>query len=575
MATGTTTTTYTIKLGSDVPGNTYDPNGGTLVLTVAPSAGSKKLITNISGTILGKTIASLANFSVFDNLINIDKPNQGFLDFSTENDQYYLGFIDTNGKIYALNNRGDATDTFLVLDADIIGNNREYFYYRDFQGFPAQFDGVQTYVTEYGSATKDNITGTEQAEIIYALAGNDTVIALGGNDSLYGGDGDDILTGGKGNDVIDGGNNKDTVIFYDRVTAYNISYDAATLTFTTNHSLAGSYNDGIDQIINAEIFNFTDTANKGKAKAAFNVLTNGNTAATLTGTSARDMIYSGSGNDTLDGKAGADIMVGGAGNDTYIVDNIGDNIIEDKDNGTDAVSSSVSFTIGENIENLTLTGKGNINATGNTLNNTINGNNGRNIINGGAGNDTMAGGAGNDTYYVDSVGDLVIESASKDIDTVIYSASSDFFQIYDNVENFTMAGTQSIEVLGNSANNVIIGGANNDVILGGAGKDTLTGGLGNDTFIFQNLTDSNAANRDTIKDFKSGQDKIVLQFSISASNQVTTIVPKLTGVQGQLAFSANKLSIDTNGDKVADFEITLTGVKTLLSSDIEIILPPI
>ena len=587
MATGITTTTYTIKLGNDVPGNTYDPNGGTLVLTVAPSAGSKKLVTSISGTILGNTIASLANFSSFDNLINIDKPNQGFLDFSTANNRDILGFIDTSGKIYALENIGDATDTLFVLTADLIGSSRQELLYRDFQGFPTDFDGIQTYVTDYGSTTKDSITGTEQAELIYALGGNDTVIALGGNDNLYGGDGDDILNGGKGNDFIDGGNNKDTVIFYGPLAAYNISYDAASLTFTTNHSLAGSYNDGIDQIINAEVFNFTDTANKGKAKATFNVLTNGNTAATLTGTSARDMIYSGSGNDTLDGKAGADIMVGGIGNDIYYVDSIQDIIVEKANEGNDFVYSSISYTLGDNLESLALLGSAKINATGNSANNFIYGNKGNNVLNGLSGDDEMSGGAGNDTYHVDSYtyltffapiesgGDKVIEIANNGTDTIIYSASNDIFQIYDHVENFTMAGTNSIRVLGNSANNAIIGGANNDVILGGAGKDTLTGGLGSDRFLYQNLSDSNAANRDTIRDFKSGQDKIVLQFSISASNQVSTIVPKLTGVEGQVAFAANKLSIDTNGDKVADFEITLTGVKTLLTSDIEIIPPPI
>ena len=287
------------------------------------------------------------------------------------------------------------------------------------------------------------------------------------------------------------------------------------------------------------------------------------------------MIYSGSGNDTLDGKAGADIMVGGFGSDIYYVDSIQDIIVENANEGIDdIVSASISYTLGNNLEGLKLSGSANINGSGNSANNFIYGNKGKNILNGLSGDDAMFGGAGNDTYYVDSAGDLVIESASKDIDSIIYSASSDFFQIYDNVENFTMAGTQSIRVLGNSANNVIIGGTNNDVILGGAGKDTLTGGLGSDAFLYQSLTDSNAANRDMITDFKSGLDKIALQFNVSPSNQIA-IVTKFSGVQGQATFSSSKLSIDTNGDKVADFEITLTGVKSILLSDIQIIQAPI
>ena len=73
------------------------------------------------------------------------------------------------------------------------------------------------------------------------------------------------------------------------------------------------------------------------------------------------------GNDTLNGGAGADTMLGGLGNDTYVVDNIGDVANETDGDGTDTVQSGVTYTLDTIVENLTLTGAGSINATGNAL----------------------------------------------------------------------------------------------------------------------------------------------------------------------------------------------------------------
>ena len=96
------------------------------------------------------------------------------------------------------------------------------------------------------------------------------------------------------------------------------------------------------------------------------------------------------------------------------------------------MQSSVSYTLGANVENLTLTGTANINGTGNALDNVITGNSGNNVL---------AGGAGNDTYIVQNAGDVVTEAANNGTDTVQSSVS---YTLGANVENLTLTGNANI-----------------------------------------------------------------------------------------------------------------------------------
>ena len=109
----------------------------------------------------------------------------------------------------------------------------------------------------------------------------------------------------------------------------------------------------------------------------------------MTGSKAANTLTSGAGNDTL---------VGGAGNDTYIVNASTDLVTELVNGGTDLVSSSATYTLYANVENLTLTGSTAINGTGNELNNTIIGSSAANILAGGLGRDTLTGGSGADKF---------------------------------------------------------------------------------------------------------------------------------------------------------------------------------
>ena len=90
-------------------------------------------------------------------------------------------------------------------------------------------------------------------------------------------------------------------------------------------------------------------------------------------------------------------MLGGVGNDIYVVDNLGDAVLENSGDGSDTTQSSISYTLTDNVENLTLTGNAAIDGTGNELDNVITGNSAENTLYGLVGNDVLDGAAGADT----------------------------------------------------------------------------------------------------------------------------------------------------------------------------------
>lgn len=140
-----------------------------------------------------------------------------------------------------------------------------------------------------------------------------------------------------------------------------------------------------------------------------------------------------SGNDMLIGTTSDDTLSGGAGNDRYTVNSAGDKIVENASEGADSVFATVSYTLDDNVENLTIGGSDGIYGNGNAMDNVIIGNEAANVLDGKEGNDTISGGGGADTLTGGSGLDVFvieIRGASGEFDTITdFSSTDDTIQL--------------------------------------------------------------------------------------------------------------------------------------------------
>ncbi|MDP3300652.1 MAG: hypothetical protein Q8S36_01655 [Sulfuricurvum sp.] len=342
----------------------------------------------------------------------------------------------------------------------------------------------------------DGNTGMQGAGGALGVTGSTTVnvvqIYFIGNtlgNTLIGNEWDNTLNGGVGADNMNGGLGDDT---------YYIDNKGDIITEAKLEGDDSVYSK-ISYTLTANIENLT-LEGTASNKAYGNDLDN-----TLTGNK---------GNNLLDGGLGADTMIGGLGKDIYYVDNINDTVTETSTLSTeiDTVNSSVSYTLGDNVENLTLTATAAVNATGNSLNNILLGNSADNILNGGEGIDKMTGGLGDDTCIVDNTADKVTEKAGEGTDTIQTSLSTYSIAKLAAVENLTYTEASNAILTGNALANILTGSTGNDTLDGGLGNDTLVGGAGNDIFKFTSKL--GATNIDTLSDFNAADDTIQLSKTI-------------------------------------------------------------
>ncbi len=356
------------------------------------------------------------------------------------------------------------------------------------EGVGAGTEWVYSTVTHTLSANVENLDldgaaaingyGNELANTMYGNNANNVLDGKAGADTMYGQSGDDSYYVDSSLDVASEGVGAGTDKVFSRAANFTLGSNVENMKLLDQSFV----------ILPNGLIGLLPAGVNGTGNSLANVMDGNAVANSLRGMAGNDTISGLGGNDTLDGGTGNDTMMGGLGNDTIVVDSALDVASELAGEGTDLVQASVSYTISDvDVENLTLTGVGNISGTGNAVANTITGNAGSNYINGMAGGDTMQGGLGNDTYVVDNIFDTVIEAVGAGTDWVYASITE---TLSANVENLVLTGAAAIngtgnasdnQLHGNSAANVLMGLAGNDSIFANSGNDTVQGGTGSDT----------------------------------------------------------------------------------------------
>ena len=351
----------------------------------------------------------------------------------------------------------------------------------------------------------ENLVGSAFGNSLNGNTGANKIVGGNGNDQLFGDTGNDTLEGGAGGDNLVGGDGIDTA-----------SYQAATSDVWANLSdpAKNFFGEGVGDLYNS-IENLTGSSYNDR----------------LTGNTSSNILSSNDGNDILNGREGTDTMIGGTGHDTYYVDNAGDSVVELADAGTDWVAVTFSYTLGPNLEKLVFIVAGDMDGTGNELDNALHGNGYTNVLTGGGGNDalygengddqlwggvgndfldgsfgtdilngesgndtlsggldadTLQGGDGDDTYVLADGTDTVNDTAGIDTITSTITRSLASFAL---IENLTLLGTAAVNGTGNELANTVIGNANANILNGGGGIDSLQGLGGNDTYVVEQAGD--------------------------------------------------------------------------------------
>jgi Ca2+-binding RTX toxin-like protein len=413
---------------------------------------------------------------------------------------------------------------------------------RGAQGWQISNEGNTRAVTLTGSRRNDTLIGGSSADTLSGGAGNDSLVGHTGNDSVTGGTGNDTLAGGLGVDrfVVDSGRDMVTDLGLGGFDLLFVSAGAeARATLAGNwQASASAANNGI---VYLDTMGFVVNLSAAAGSGSWSVTNATATGATMTGSARGDTLIGGSGHDAIFGGGGADVLRGNAGDDS---------------------------------------------------------------LTGGAGNDTLTGGAGVDRFFVDAGtetvtdlglgADALIVSAGATANAVIAGSflasaltsnagvanlTTKGFAVNlaaatgPNGYSVTSAGSGvGVVLTGSAQSDTLTGGSGADTLIGGLGADNLTGGLGADVFRYTTTAEANA---DVILDFDAAQGDVLDLSRIDANgaaagNGVFVFLGggAFSGVAGQLRFAGGQVLGDVNGDGLADFAITLSGVAALSNTNI-------
>jgi Ca2+-binding RTX toxin-like protein len=170
-------------------------------------------------------------------------------------------------------------------------------------------------------------------------------------------------------------------------------------------------------------------------------------------------VWLGNGDDIFDGRGGTTYYVDGGGDDDlYIIDDPLIKLGEQMNSGIDTVRSSITWKLGSNFENLTLTGKNSITGTGSDDANRITGNAGQNTLFGLGGIDIINGGKGDDTLNGGAAADHFVFATGTGHDTI-----ADF---QDGLDLIDITAVKGITTFDQVAGAMVQNGVNVDIDLG-------------------------------------------------------------------------------------------------------------